>query len=185
VKKGSIQSGRDLAIASGTLIIAFSVITLILVPAMSAALPGVVSAADGQNCQISAMGFMGCDTELELPAGSVIWICQFLTYSDEAGDLIDIDLCNHDDWVKHGELIEELTGLENEEQWERLFQDMIYQEDYVKLYLQDEGFSVISCLDCDRFWSLVTQANECECPVKIAMYDCCCVISPIIPVFMY
>jgi hypothetical protein len=185
--KSSIQSGRDALIAFGTLAIAFSVITLIMVPAMSTALPAVV-AASSEGCEISAvrtMGGIGCGAELELPAGSVIWMCQYLVYSNETGDLIGIDLCNHDDWEEHGKLITEITGLDNQDEWDTLYHGMIYKECYVKGYLEDQGFYVISCLDCDCFWYLIDLAGRCHCPVRIVMYDCCCVISPIIPVFMY
>ena len=190
-KKGSIRSARDLAIALGVFAIACGVIGLITMPVMSSALPSVVAAGnfDCENCQIPVAGIIGadyrCDTELELPAGSAIWLCQYLVYSNETGQLIGIDLCDDDDWAEYGELITEITGLDDKEELETLLKDMLYKKSYVNEYLQDQGFCVISCLDCDRFWYLVEQANDCNCPVRIAMYDCCCVVSPIIPVFVY
>ena len=191
-KKGSIRSGRDLGIALITLAIACSVIALITMPVMSSVLPSIVSAGnpDCESCQISATSIIGadcrCDTELELPPGSVIWLCQYLVYSNQTGQLIGIDLCDDDDWAEYGELITEITGLNDKEEWEVLYADMLYKKRYVgECYLPDQGFYVVSCLDCDCFWYLIDMANDCDCPVRIAMYDCCCVICPIIPVFVY
>ena len=191
-KKSSIRSVGDLVIALGAFAVACSVIALITMPVVSSVLPAVVSASDFDcdSCEIPAISVVGdlglsYNTKLELPTGSAIWMCQYLVYSNETEDLIGIDLGNHEDWAKYGELITEITGLDNQEQWETLYQDMIYKKPYVEGYLEDQGFCVISCLDCEYFWHLVEQANECECPVRIAMYDCCCVVCPIIPVFVY
>ena len=189
-KKGSIKSVGDLAIALGTLAIALIVFALITMPAISSVLPAVVSAssADCEGCEVSAMsiiGNVGCDEELELPPGSVIWLCQYLVYSNETGDLIGIDLCDDEDWEEYGELITEITGLDNQEEWETLYKGMLYKKCYVRPYLEDQGFCIISCVDCDCFWCLVNMANDCGCPIKIVMYDCCCIVCPIIPVFMY
>ena len=189
-KKGSIRSARDLGVALAVLAIACSVIALITMPMMSSVLPNVVAASDidCEGCEISAVsiiGNVGCDMEMELPPGSVIWMCQYLVYSNETGDLVGINLCDDEDWEEYGELITEITGLEDQEEWETLYHDMLYKKCYVSGYLQDQGFYVISCLDCDCFWYLIDMADNCECPVRIAMYDCCCVICPIIPVFVY
>ena len=190
-KKGSIRSAHDLVIASGVLVIAFSVIMLITAPVMSSVLPSVVTANnfDCENCKIPGTGIIGagygCDIELELPAGSVIWMCQYLVYSNETGDLIGINLCDDEDWEEYGWLITEITGLDDQGEWNILHKDMLYKECYVNEYLQDQGFYVISCLDCDCFWYMIDLANNCDCPVRIVMYDCCCVITPFIPVFVY
>ncbi len=190
-KKGrgvwSVQTAQDLVIALGTFAVACIVVALITMPVISSAVPNVLASA-GQ-CPISAASVIAkdidCDTEMELPPGSAIWICRYLVYSNETGQLIGIDLCRDDDWLEYGELINELTGLDSKSEWETLYADMFRREPYVKEYLLDQGFYVISCVDCDCFWYLIDQANKCDCPVKIAMYDCCCVVFPVIPVFVY
>jgi hypothetical protein len=189
-KNWSIRSGQDLAIALGTLVIAMSVMALIAVPAMSSVLPAVVAGSadcDCENCTsaVRSIEDMGCDTKLELPAGSVIWMCQYLVYSNETGYLIGINLCDDDDWEEYGRLITELTGLENQEEWDILYADMLLKKPYLEEYFPDQGFCILSCLDCDCFWCLIDKANERGCPVKIVMYDCCCTVLPIIPVFIY
>lgn len=187
-KKSSIRSKQDLGIAMSTFVIAMSVVALIAMPVVSSVIPNVL--ANTVEYPVSAASIMpgniGCDMEMELPPGSAIWLCQYLVYSNETGQLIGIDLCKDEDWLEYGQLINEFTGLGNKEEWEVLYADMLYKKPYVKEYLLDQGFYVISCVDCDCFWYLIDLANECDCPVKIAMYDCCCIVSPIIiPVFVY
>lgn len=189
-RKSSIRSKQDLGIALGTFVIAMSVVTLITMPVVSSVIPTVVASAVGyENYPVSAASIMpgniGCDMEMELPPGSAIWLCQYLVYSNETGQLIGIDLCKDEDWTEYGDVITEFTGLDDKEEWEVLYADMFRKKPYVKEYLLDQGFYVISCVDCDCFWDLIDLANKCDCPVKIAMYDCCCIVSPIIPVFVY
>lgn len=189
-KNWSIRSLEDLGIAVTVLVIVFSVISLIMMPAISSVLPAIVAGSadcDCENCTLAVRSIedMGCDMELELPAGSVIWMCQYLVYSNETEQLIGIDLCDEEDWEEYEELITEITGLENQEEWNILYADMLFKKLYLEKYFPDQGFCILSCLDCDCFWCLIDAANDRGCPVRIVMYDCCCLIAPIIPVFIY
>ena len=188
-RKSSIRSVQDLGIALGVFAIACGVIALITMPAIGSVLPAVVAGnVDCENCEVSAVsiiGDIGCGVEMNLPAGSSIWMCEYLVYSNKTGDLIGINLCDDEDWLRYGDIITEITGLDNRDEWQTLYHDMLYKKCYVNGYLQDQGFYVISCLDCNCFWYLIDMADNCDCPVRIVMYDCCCVTSMIIPVFVY
>jgi hypothetical protein len=189
-KRGSIQSAKDIGIALGTVVVALVVILMITTPVLQrfpVATAGSIdycSGCSGSSGIVNSFTGRDCCEEIELPSGSMIWVCQYIAYWQE-NETISINLNKEESWEEHGDLIFNLTELESKEKWEILCAEMFSRDEHAEEYLLDQGFYVISCSDCDCFWLLVDMANNCECPLRIAMYDCCCVICPIIPIFIY
>ncbi len=190
-QKGSIRSPKDMGIALGTFSVALVVITLITTPVFTSVFPTVVaSGLVGNDCCYGTnivnifTGDVCCEEIELLPPGSAIWLCQYIVYYESAA-IIRINLNNEENWAEYEDLIVNLTGFESKEDWEAFCADMISRDPCVKEYILDQGFYVISCLDCECFWYLIDMADKCDCPVRIAMYDCCCTLCPVIPIFIY
>lgn len=172
-KKGSIQTWKDFGIAACVLIIAATVILLITMPIYGSFFTNKIY----DTC---------CDEIDELPENSTIWLCQYLIYYTVDNGVIRMDLNDEETWLEYNDLITNLTGLETKEEWTDFCKDMLNKEPCVSEYLIERDYVIISCIDCEEFQELVKIANDNNYPVKIVMYDCCCIICPfIMPVFIY